>query len=60
MGEVYSIEQQIKEAEANINSLNIEKAKLDIQYNIEGEKLEVAASLYENVKLYLRYMTVVL
>lgn len=47
MGEVSSIGQQIKEAEANINSLNIEKAKLDIQYNIEGENLEVAASLYE-------------
>lgn len=47
MGEVSSIEQQIKEAEANINLLNIEKTKLDMKYDIESEKLEVAANLYE-------------
>ncbi|GEM_PF-2494131 len=45
--DVLSLDQQIKESETNINSLNIEKVKLDIEYKIESEKLEVAANLYE-------------
>lgn len=45
--EVSSTDQQIKETENNINSLNIEKVKRDMEYNIEREKLEVAANLYK-------------
>ncbi|MGL4108426.1 hypothetical protein [Clostridium sp. LP20] len=44
--DLLSLEKQIKETETNINSLNLEKVKLDMECSIESEKLEAAANLY--------------
>lgn len=44
--ELSSIDQQIKETETNINSLNIEKVKREMEYNRERKNLEEVANLY--------------